>query len=149
MGSTNVGSTLRFTPIAPKPSIIGISSSSTTKVSFNSSNQNFHFFSSEDSGISFRHPLDSTGCPVGFYTSSSGILQVCFKYLRIANFIEECNKNFNWTSTRIYWTSSRIALLDVSQSHLEQKIWRIITCAYLVLKVILKFFVFGSIVSGQ
>ena len=50
MGSTNVGSTLRFTPIAPKPSIIGISSSSTTKVSFNSSNQNFHFFSSEDSG---------------------------------------------------------------------------------------------------
>ena len=65
--------------------------------------------------ISFRHPLDSTGCPVGFYTSSSGILQVCFKYLRIANFIEECNKNFNWTSTRIYWTSSRM-LQDVLQN---------------------------------
>ena len=46
MGSTNVGSSLRFTPIAPKPSIIGISSSSTTKVSFYSRNQNVHIFPS-------------------------------------------------------------------------------------------------------
>ena len=54
---------------------------------------------------------------------SSRILQVCFKCLRIANFIEKSNKNFYWTSSKIsngrplestecpvellYWTSPR------------------------------------------
>ena len=47
---------------------------------------------------------------------SSRILQVCFKCLRIANFIEKCNKNFYWTSSKIfigrlgellYWTFPR------------------------------------------
>ena len=32
---------------------------------------------------------------------STRILQVCFKCLSIANFIEKYNKNFNWTSSRI------------------------------------------------
>ena len=69
------------------------------------------------------HYLDSIGCPVGFYGTSPRILQVCFKCLRIANFIEKCNKNFYWMSSKIsigcplestgrlvellYWTSSR------------------------------------------
>ena len=50
--------------------------------------------------ISVGHPLDSTGHPVGFYWTSTRILQVCFKCLRIANFINKCN-NFYWTSSRI------------------------------------------------
>ena len=61
--------------------------------------------------------------PVGFYWTSTRILQVCFKWIRIANFIEKCNKNFYWMSSKIsigrllestgrpvelvYWTSSR------------------------------------------
>ena len=54
-----------------------------------------------------------TGHPVGFYWTSTRILQVCFKYFRIANFIEKYNKDFYWTSPGIYWASSRIALQDV------------------------------------
>ena len=48
----------------------------------------------------------SIGRPAGFYQISSRILKVCFKCLKIANFIKKCNKNF-------YWTSSRNALLDI------------------------------------
>ena len=50
--------------------------------------------------ISIGRPLDFTGRPVGFYWMSTRILQVCFKGLRIANFIEKCNKKFYWTSIR-------------------------------------------------
>ena len=39
--------------------------------------------------ISIGRPLDSTGCPIGFHWTSTRILQVCFKCLRIANFIEK------------------------------------------------------------
>ena len=77
--------------------------------------------------ISIVRLLDSTGRLVGFYRTSSRILKVCFKCLRIDNFTEKCNKHFYQTSskisighslqcTRIYWTSSRITLLDVPQS---------------------------------
>ena len=58
--------------------------------------------------ISVGHPLDSTSHPVGFYWTSTRILQVCFKCLWI-DFIQKRNKNF-------YWTLSRIALLDLLKS---------------------------------
>ena len=73
--------------------------------------------------LSKGRPLDSTGHPVGFYWMSTRILQVCFKWLRIANFIEKCNKKFYWMSSRnsightlestgrpvelVYWMSPR------------------------------------------
>ena len=73
--------------------------------------------------ISIGHPLDSTGRLVGFYWTSTRILQVCFECLGIANFIKKCNKNFYWTSGKIsigrplestgrkiellYWTAPR------------------------------------------
>ena len=43
----------------------------------------------------------SIGHPVRFYRRSTRILEVWFKCLRIANFIEKCNKNANWTSSKI------------------------------------------------
>ena len=49
-------------------------------------------------------PLDSTGHPVGFCQTSTKILHICFKCLRIANFIKKCNKKFYWMS------SSRISI---------------------------------------
>ena len=58
--------------------------------------------------ISIGRPLDFTGR--------------CFKGLRIANFIEKCNKKFYWMSSRnstgrpLESTSSRIAQLDVHYS---------------------------------
>ena len=70
--------------------------------------------------ISIGYPLDSTECPVGFYWTSTRILQVCCKCLRIANFIEKCKKNS-------YWTSSRISIghpLESTRRPLEQKIWQ-------------------------
>ena len=47
--------------------------------------------------ISIGHPLDSTGHLVGFYWTSTRILQVCFECLGI----KKCNKNFYWTSGKI------------------------------------------------
>ena len=71
--------------------------------------------------ISIGHPLDSTRRLVGFYRMSTTILQVCFKCLRIANFIEKCNKNF------YFLFDVHQNLLDVQQNYstghpLEQKI---------------------------
>ena len=72
--------------------------------------------------ISIGDPLDSTECPVGFYWTSTRILQVGFKCLRIANFSVTSRKiciGYPLESSRrpvessrrpvelLYWTSPR------------------------------------------
>ena len=77
--------------------------------------------------ISIGHPLDSTRCLVGFYQMSTTILQVCFKCLRIANFIEKCHEDFYTRHSVKFLLDVHQNLLDVQQNcstgrPLEQKI---------------------------
>ena len=55
------------------------------------------------SRISIGRPLDSTGHPVRFYRTSTRILQVCFKCLRIAISSRKSTGHL----VELYWMSTR------------------------------------------